>query len=75
MFYFLRVQNKTSLVSFRFKFAGGNKNIIQKKGKKSVLPAHTAPTTLLALPVDDLEPVDKGWHIARYLQYNRVLVK
>ena len=44
-------------------------------GGKKQIPAHTAPTTLLALPVDDLEPVDKGWHIARYLQHNRYLVK
>ena len=42
---------------------------------RRLLPAHTAPTTLLALPVDDLEPVDKGWHMARYLQHNRYLVR
>ena len=26
-----RIQKKTSFVSFRFRFAGGNKNLIQKK--------------------------------------------
>ena len=30
----LRVRNKTSFVSLRFRFGGGNINIIQKKGER-----------------------------------------
>ena len=30
------VQNETSLVSLRYRFAGGNKNITKKKGERII---------------------------------------
>ena len=39
------------------------------------IPAQTAPTTRLAFFVEDLDPEDKGWQMARYLKKKKNNIK